>query len=111
MLKFRCPAAILLVATAAFGFQTVEPSKSPYERRGLYHATVRGRILSHTGEAVAGVHVQLNAGRPRALPLVDVVTDAHGRFTMNASAFSKFATLPIVQYGARHPSKRGNRGN
>ena len=82
MRKRLCFAAMLLFAIAAFASQAVEPSRTPYERRGLYHATIRGRFLSHTGESVAGVHVQLNAGGPRALPLVDVETGPDGRFTM-----------------------------
>jgi hypothetical protein len=82
MQKFGLPAAMLLAACAAFAFQAVEPARTSYERRGLYHATVSGRILSHTGEPVSGVHVQLNAGQLRSLPLIDVVTRADGRFTM-----------------------------
>ena len=76
-----------LVAVAAVSvasaFQVVQPPKSPYERRGLYHATIHGRVVSPTGEPVGGVHIQLNAGRPRSLPLADVVTSADGRFTVS----------------------------
>src|SRR4051794_36635627 len=59
--------------------QVAQPSKSPYERRGLYHATVRGKVVSPSGNPVAGVHMQLKAGRLRSLPVVDVVSGADGR--------------------------------
>src|SRR5580693_6738290 len=66
----------------AQAFQVVQSSKSPFERRGLYHTTVHGRVVSPAGEPVGGVHIQLRAGRPRSLPLSDVVTGADGRFTV-----------------------------
>src|SRR5262245_50532836 len=62
--------------------QTKEPAKVALERRGLYHATIEGRFVFPDGTPAAGIHVQLNAGRPGALPLVDVVTGADGRFTI-----------------------------
>lgn len=65
----------------ALAFQNVQPAKSALERRGLYHASVHGRFVSPAGEPIAGVHVQLNAGRVRALPLADVVTGPDGRFS------------------------------
>lgn len=74
---------MLLVSSAALAFQVVEPAKTPYERRGLYHATVHGRFVSQTGQPVAGVHVQLNAGRPRSLPLAALETGADGRFAIH----------------------------
>jgi hypothetical protein len=82
MQKLRLIAAAVLAASAATAFQEIQPAKSPYERRGLYHAIIRGRFVSPSGEPVGGVHVQLSAGKPRTLPLVDVVTGADGRFTM-----------------------------
>ena len=39
--------------------------------------------MSPSGEPVSGVHIQLNAGRPRSLPLADVVTRDDGRFTLS----------------------------
>lgn len=69
--------------SVAPAFQLVQPPKSPYERQGLHHATVRGRIVSPSGEPVGGVHIQLKAGLPRSLPLADVVTGADGRFTLS----------------------------
>ncbi len=75
-------AAVIIAASGARAFQVIQPAKSPYERSGLYHATVHGRVVSPSGEPVAGVHIQLRAGRPRSLPLADVVTGADGQFTM-----------------------------
>lgn len=82
MHKPRLAAAAILAALAAHA-QTVLPAKSPYDRRGLYHATIRGRVVSPSGEPVPGVHLQLIAGRRRSLPLVDVVTGADGQFTIS----------------------------
>lgn len=82
MHNVRLVAIAIAAVFVAPAFQVIQPPKSAYERRGLYHAIVHGRIVSPSGEPVAGVHVQLNAGRPRSLPLVDVVTGADGRFTM-----------------------------
>jgi len=82
MHKLRLVAAAVITVSAAHAFQVIQPARSPYERRGLYHATVHGRIVSRSGQPVAGVHLQLSAGRPRSLPLVDVVAGADGKFTM-----------------------------
>jgi len=60
--------------------QTLVSPKSPQERAGLHHTTIRGRFLSPGGQPIQGVRVQMNAGRPRALPLVDVVSSADGTF-------------------------------
>ena len=62
--------------------QTLEPPKSALERRGLFHATIQGRFVSADGVPIGGVHVQLNAGRVRAFPLVNAVTGSDGRFVM-----------------------------
>jgi hypothetical protein len=72
----------LLVGLPSFGFQIAEPPKSALERRGLYHADIHGKFVSAAGDAVAGVHVQLNAGRVRSLPLADAVTGADGAFLL-----------------------------
>jgi hypothetical protein len=72
-------AAAITAVSVANAFQAVQPAPSAYERRGLYHATVHGRVVAPDGMPV-GVHVELNAGRPRALPLVDVVTGPDGLF-------------------------------
>lgn len=83
MHKLRLVAAAVIIAVSgARAFQVIQPAKSPYERRGLYHAAVHGRVVSPSGEPAAGVHLQLRAGRPRSLPLADVVTDADGQFLM-----------------------------
>ena len=82
MNALRLAGAAIIAVSAVSAFQVMQPAKSPYERRGLYHATVHGRIVSPLGEPVGGVHVQLKAGRPRSLPLVDVVTGGDGNFAM-----------------------------
>jgi hypothetical protein len=82
MFTLRLVAATVIAVSSAHAFQVIQPAKSPYERRGLYHAAVHGRIVSSSGEPVAGVHLQLRAGRPRSLPLVDVVTSADGQFAL-----------------------------
>jgi hypothetical protein len=83
MPKLRLVAIAITAVSLAPAFQVVHPPKSPYERRGLFHATVHGRVVSPSGEPVGGVHIQLEAGRPRSLPLADVVTGADGRFTLS----------------------------
>jgi len=83
MQKVSLVAIAVAAVSVASAFQVVQPPKSPYERRGLYHATIQGRVVSPSGEPVRGVHIQLNAGRPRSLPLADVVTGADGRFTLS----------------------------
>ncbi len=75
-------AMAVAAVSVAPAFQVIQPPKSPYERRGLYHAMIHGRVATPAGEPVGGVHIQLNAGRPRSLPLADVVTSADGRFTL-----------------------------
>jgi hypothetical protein len=79
----RLVATAITAVSLAPAFQIPQPSKTPYERRGLYHATIHGRMMSPAGEPIAGVHIQLSAGRPRSLPLVDVITGADGRFTLS----------------------------
>jgi hypothetical protein len=81
MSKLRLVAFAITTASLALAFQVVQPPRSPFERRGLFHSTVHGRMVSPSGEPVAGVHIQLKAGRPRSLPLVDVLTGADGRFS------------------------------
>lgn len=83
MQTLRLPVIVFTAVSLAPAFQVIQPPKSPYERRGLFHATVRGRVVSLSGEPVGGVHIQLNAGRPRSLPVADVVTGADGRFTLS----------------------------
>ena len=63
--------------------QVSEPPKLALERPGLFHANIQGRFVNPAGEPIAGVHVQLNAGRIRAFPLVDVVTGEDGRFIIS----------------------------
>jgi len=73
----------VLAAVSSFpllGFQASLPSRSALERRGLHHATIRGRFLSPGGEPIQGVRVQMNAGGVRALPLVDALSGADGGF-------------------------------
>jgi hypothetical protein len=72
--------SFLVTAAQAFAFQKAERPRSALERRGLHHAGIHGKFLSPTGEPVAGVHVQLNAGAPRALPVADAVTGPDGIF-------------------------------
>lgn len=81
--RLRLIAVATGFGSAAPAFQFVQPPRSPYERRGLYHATIRGRVVSPSGQPVGGVHIRLTAGRPRPLPLADVVTGADGRFTLS----------------------------
>src|SRR5688572_30767653 len=83
MQKLSLVAIAVSAVSVASTFQVLQPPKSPYERRGLYHATIQGRVVSPSGEPVSGVHIQLNAGRPRSLPLADVVTRDDGRFTLS----------------------------
>jgi hypothetical protein len=74
---------VVLLPLRVGALQVQVPSKSALERRGLHHANIRGRFISEAGEPVPRVHVQMNAGRPRALPLVDVVSDADGNFEVH----------------------------
>ncbi|MES1261323.1 MAG: carboxypeptidase-like regulatory domain-containing protein [Acidobacteriota bacterium] len=83
MPKLRFVAIAITAVSLAPAFQIVHPTKSPYERRGLFHATIRGQIVSPSGEPVGGVHIQVKAGRPRSLPIADVVTGADGRFKLS----------------------------
>lgn len=83
MRELSLVAIAVAAVSVAPAFQVVQPPRSPYERRGLYHATIHGRLVSPSGEPVGGVHIQLNAGRPRSLPLADVVTSADGRFSLS----------------------------
>jgi hypothetical protein len=69
-----------LLSFPVLGFQALVPSRSALERRGLHHATIRGRFLSPGGEPIQGVRVQMNAGGVRALPLVDAQSGADGSF-------------------------------
>lgn len=73
---------LLAASSAAIAFQAVEPGRTAYERRGLYHANIRGRVVTPSGAPVAGVHLQLRAGPVRALPLMEAVTGGDGRFAM-----------------------------
>src|SRR4051812_34218490 len=77
--KLSLPISLLIFSIPAAA-QKREPPKSALERRGLFHANIRGRFLTPEGAPVAGVHVQLPAGRPRSLPLMDVVTGDDGQF-------------------------------
>lgn len=72
--------SFLVMASQVLAFQGAEPPSTALERRGLHHAGIHGRFVSPAGEPVAGVHVQLNAGAPRSLPLADVVTGPDGTF-------------------------------
>ena len=94
MQTLRLPVIVFTAVSLAPAFQVIQPPKSPYERRGLFHATVRGRVVSLSGEPVGGVHIQLNAGRPRSLPVADVVTGADGRFTLSDVTPSTHRTSP-----------------
>ncbi len=82
MREVRLIAIVVAAASVAPAFQSIQPPRSPYDRRGLYHVTLHGRFLSPSGDAVEGVHVQLIAGEPQSLPLIDVVTGADGAFSM-----------------------------
>ena len=85
-MKMRCRRLFPLIAAATLAsfdlcaFQTILPPKSALDRKGLHHATIRGRFVSPAGDPIPGVRVQMNAGRPTALPLVDVVSGADGTF-------------------------------
>ncbi len=81
MRSLRLIAATIIIASVAYT-QVILPAKTPFERRGLYHAAIHGRFVSPSGEPVAGVHVQLRAGAPRSLPVVAVVTGGDGQFRM-----------------------------
>jgi len=74
---------VLLAGSTAWGFQSLVPAKSALERRGLPHATIRRKFPSPSGDPVARVRVQMNAGRPRTLPLVDVFSGPDGAFEIH----------------------------
>jgi hypothetical protein len=95
-----CLAVLAVLSPFAFS-QTKESPGTALERRGFYHATVEGRFVSSDNTPVPGVHVQLSAGRPRALPLVDVITGADGRFIIrdvNSSYMADLRWYPPEQW-------------
>jgi len=84
MRGFLLRSVSLAVVLPAWAFQPESATlshKSVLERRGLYHANISGQFQKPDGQPLSGVHVQLNAGRIRSLPLADAVTGADGRFS------------------------------
>ncbi len=79
----RRPRFLFWLACPVLAFQTYFPPQSGLARPGMHHAHATGRFVTSTGEPVAGVIVQVYAGRMISPPVASTESGADGRFVLS----------------------------